>query len=470
MVRIGIGLLRWTSQIRKQKSTGEDVETANDNKEQLRDRITALEGLLETSHTDAERNACKCNRLEEALRLHERALENTSEGIAILDVQAPDNPLVYVNAGFERQTGYQREEVLDKSVRFIHGQNTDPKTVLAIRSALEEGREYTTEILSCRKDGTAYWNRLALTPLKDTTGAITHFVSIQSDVTQRVESNEDVRQALELLEKTNRKLTSTNKAMKRNLDAAAKIQHALLPERMPKAENVRFAWRFRPCEALAGDILNVFRLDDNHIGLYLLDVTGHGTAAALLAVTLSRLLTPHSLRPSLVREWDQRKQEYFVLPPAEVADRLNRQFPWNPETGQFFTLIYAVLNKNTFEFRYTAAGHPGPAHCSGECAPIVENSDGLPVGLAPEAYTEQVIQLQPGDRLYLYSDGVTEVMNEERTIFGIDRVLAHFEGDCGTPLDQCLDDLIDALGSWNARPAFEDDLSLLALEIKRDIK
>ena len=100
---------------------------------------------------------------------------------------------------------------------------------------------------------------------------------------------------------------------------------------------MNFAWVFKPCEELGGDILNVFMLDEQQVGLYLLDVSGHGVTAALLSVTLNRVLSPAPSPHSLL------KQQGRLMPPAEVAEQLNREFPMDPTTGQYFTLLYGIL-------------------------------------------------------------------------------------------------------------------------------
>jgi len=82
--------------------------------------------------------------------------------------------------------------------------------------------------------------------------------------------------------------------MAEDLNSAAQVQRAFLPHVLPKIENIEFAWHFKPCEQLAGDILNIIKLDEKHIAVYLLDVSGHGVSAALLAVAVSKLLSPVS--------------------------------------------------------------------------------------------------------------------------------------------------------------------------------
>lgn len=404
-------------------------------------------------------------RVHSDLDLRARAMESTDEGIIIFDVREPGTPIVYVNAGFERQTGYLRGEVLRKSARFIHGPETDPDTLLRIRRAIEERQSYTAELVSYRKDGSPFWNRISLNPIRNEADEITHFVAIQSDVSDRTRSNADVQTALELLEKTNVQLTRVNRRMKRNLESAAKVQHALLPEHLPRVKGVEFAWKFKPCDELAGDILNIFRINRQTVGLYLLDVSGHGTAAALMAVSVSRMLSPKALSSSLVREEDESSSDYVVVSPARVAEELNVHFPWDAETGQFFTFIYGVLDTRTLQFRYVSAGHPGPAHFVKGKAPMIARSAGMPIGLALEPYVEQCIQLGPGDRLHLYSDGVTEAMNAQRELFGVDRLLESLQcgGDCA--LADCQDKLMRELEIFRGGTHFDDDISLVSLEV-----
>lgn len=427
--------------------------------------MAALREQLARYASEAEGFRREFLRIHADLDLRERAMESTDEGIVIFDVRDPGTPIVYVNTGFERQTGYTRGEVLRKSARFIHGPETDPETLLRIRRAIEERRSYTAELVSYRKDGSPFWNRISLNPIRNEAGEITHFVAIQSDVSDRTQSNADVQTALELLEKTNVQLTRVNRRMKRNLQTAAKVQYALLPEHLPKVKGVNFAWKFRPCDELAGDILNIFRINRQSVGLYLLDVSGHGTAAALMAVSVSRMLSPKALSSSLVREEDESSSDYLVVSPARVAEELNIHFPWDAETGQFFTLIYGVLDTVTLEFRYVSAGHPGPAHFAKGKEPVITRSPGMPIGLALEPYIEQRIQLAPGDRLHLYSDGVTEAMDERRELFGVSRLLEslHCGGDC--PLADCQDKLMQALETFRGGTRFDDDISLVSLEV-----
>ncbi len=114
--------------------------------------------------------------------LLEQAVEVTPEVVTISDPSQPDNPLVYANAAFFRQTGYTREEVIGRNCRMLRGPGTDPAAVQQIRTAVQTQRPCVVELLNYRKDGTSFWNRLSIVPLRDATGTVTHFAGFQSDI------------------------------------------------------------------------------------------------------------------------------------------------------------------------------------------------------------------------------------------------------------------------------------------------
>jgi sigma-B regulation protein RsbU (phosphoserine phosphatase) len=113
---------------------------------------------------------------------------------------------------------------------------------------------------------------------------------------------------------------------------------------------------------VAGDTLNIIPLDDEHIGVFVLDVSGHGVPSALLSVTLSRAL---SRTPDTSVLWKQEEESSAptIASPVEVATELTRRFPFDPETSQYFTLVYGILSTSSPEFKYVCAGHPAPIHC-----------------------------------------------------------------------------------------------------------
>jgi sigma-B regulation protein RsbU (phosphoserine phosphatase) len=389
------------------------------------------------------------NELADWLALKDRALDVAAEGITIADARLPDRPLVYVNRGFERMTGYAVSEVLGRNCRFLQGTASDTAAVAEIRSALADGRECLVEILNHRKDGTPFWNRLSITPLRDPSGQVTHFIGIQSDVTARRQAEDGLRQAKQSLE--------------RDLRLAARVQQALLPPPEIQAGELRIAHAFLPCDDLAGDGVGIVSLPGNRLGIYLLDVSGHGVAAALLSFTLTHLLSP-TMEGSLLTE--STGTGMATISPSRVAARLNRQFPMD-RTRQFFTLIYGNIDPASGRFQYAMAGHPAPLLLPHNGTPAPVAGAGLPIGVVDDAaYDDETLTLQPGDRLYCYTDGIIEAFNAQGEAFGQSRLLAEIAHWRARPLRAGLDGIAAAVRAWSDGP-IKDDISLLAIERAR---
>jgi PAS domain S-box-containing protein len=394
------------------------------------------------------------------LELRDRALAATAEGVTIADARLPDNPIIYANAGFVRLTGYSVEEVLGRNCRFLEGPDTDWETLEKLRAALREKHGCTVQLLNYRKDGTTFWNRLSITPVRDDSGRVTHFIGVQSDVTEQ-------KLAEQALQTANNKLEAAGERMKRDLEAAAAVQRALLPAALPRIHGINLAWAFRPCQELAGDTLNVFPLDDRRIALYILDVSGHGVAASLLSVTLSRFLSPIPEQSVLYHPLGDIPGSYCVSSPGEVVARLNKQFPFEPRTAQYFTIFYGVLEVATRELRYVTAGQVSPVYMPAGGPPRTLQAGGVPVGLFPASnYEEQVLKMGSGDRLYLSTDGVIEAEDNDERGFGMGRLLEALERNRGVPLAESLTSVIASAQRWCAPSAFADDVSMLALEIR----
>ncbi len=281
----------------------------------------------------------------------------------------------------------------------------------------------------------------------------------------RVETHLKLRRLQIELEETNVQLAKANGRMSRDLKAAAKIQETFLPRKSPRVPGTDFAWIYRPCDELGGDGLNVIPLGVGKVGFYILDVSGHGVASALLSVTLSRLLSPPSEASSILIRNGNGRDRLDITPPAEVAARLNRLFPFDAATEQFTTLVYGILNVANGEFRYVSAGHSGPVHLPAGGDPVILESDGFPIGLANDAYEERSIHLGAGDRLYLHSDGVHEAMDPAGEQFGGTRLLNAIGQRRSEPLQEGVATLLAEVAKWHGSERQQDDVSIVALEI-----
>ena len=135
-------------------------------------------------------------RVREALLLRDRAIAAASNGILICDPHQEDWPIIYCNPAFSAMTGYPPEEVLGRNCRFLQGEGTDDRYVQQVRDCLREEREGRVVLRNYRKDGTPFWNELRISPVRDEGGNLTHFIGVQTDITERRDAEDALRRTV----------------------------------------------------------------------------------------------------------------------------------------------------------------------------------------------------------------------------------------------------------------------------------
>lgn len=253
--------------------------------------------------------------------------------------------------------------------------------------------------------------------------------------------------------------------IKRDLDAAASIQRALLPRKHVAIPGCEIAWKLRPCEELAGDVLNYFPIGGHLLAFYVVDVSGHGVHAALWAVTLSKELasTPGH---SMLLGADEDCVTGVVLTPSAVLSRLNREYRVSDETNsQYFTIVFCFLDLRSGALHYCSAGHPPPILIRQDnTVETLSHVDGA-IGLEEDsAFHTHTVQLNRGDRILLYSDGITEASNPEDKMFGSDTLLELVRNTAAESPADAVDQIMNAACKWCEPGQPADDMSLLSLE------
>lgn len=272
----------------------------------------------------------------------------------------------------------------------------------------------------------------------------------------RVRAAQRVLELQDELAERNERLSSAYETIRRDLESAAQLQRELLPVDDAGLPDTHFRWMFLPSTFVAGDIFDFFALSDWHVGFYLLDVSGHGISSALLSVSVSRLLRPGNQQSALGLEAGA------LRAPADVVALLNNLFLSRGDSGQYFTMVYGVLDRRDGRVRFCQAGHPPPLLIRGDGETRFVGDGGFPVAMMPDmAYDEVEVTLGRGDSLVLYSDGITECTNDDGEAFGATRlatavVQSDATGDLGL--------LGQRLQAWNGASAFADDVSLLAMQ------
>jgi sigma-B regulation protein RsbU (phosphoserine phosphatase) len=269
------------------------------------------------------------------------------------------------------------------------------------------------------------------------------------------------------LEESNKKLEEAYSVIKQDLKAGAEIQASLMPQAASLICGIQFDSLFLPSSFVAGDVFNYFRLDEQYVGFYVLDVSGHGIPAALLSVTLSKALSPANHRECILKQFMPVPEPpfYRIITPSLAVKSLNERFQSDEQVVQYFTMSYGLIDSNTGELVMTQAGHPSPIHIpSGSKASLIGDG-GYPVGLFPDAeYQDMTITIEKGDRLFLYSDGITECFNEKKVPFKVERLMQLLENGRDLPLHELMASVKAALRQWRGTDEFEDDVTLLGLE------
>jgi sigma-B regulation protein RsbU (phosphoserine phosphatase) len=285
--------------------------------------------------------------------------------------------------------------------------------------------------------------------------------------------NQDLSLAKDQLEHSNRelndlnqKIASVNSRMVRDLEAAAKVQQSLLPSSKVEFPRCDIAWRYAPCQELAGDFLNVIQFDDEHVGMYVVDVSGHGVPSSLLAVTVGRFLSAQVSDSSILVQ-KALDGSMVVNSPALVGAHLNRLFPMDENTGLYFTIVYGVLHTPTGLFKFITGGHPALVHVSNEGEAKYVEADGFPIGWVEDAeFMECQIQLQPGERIVMYSDGVNEAMNDQVEQLGNERLSDMVHQGRSHPIEESVQMLMSMVEKWCDPKGPLDDVSILGIEWK----
>lgn len=240
------------------------------------------------------------------------------------------------------------------------------------------------------------------------------------------------------------------------LRMAGHVQRDFLPSHLPKCENLKWATTFLPAEWVSGDIYNIVRIDEQHVGFYLADVVGHGIPAALLTIFLKQAMV---LRETI-------DNNYRILSPAEVMGNLNlRMAEQNLSGYQFATCCYCLLNIKTLQLTYSRAGHPYPILIRPDEEIKQLEIRGSLLGIFEQAqYIQQTVQLQTGDKLLLYSDGAEGFIGS----FDDQKGFQFSEQFCRIStmsVDQMMESLNEFARNPQINPAELDDITAVVLEI-----
>jgi PAS domain S-box-containing protein len=367
-------------------------------------------------------------------------LRSIGEGVVVADTKGV---VEYLNPTAQRTllgSEHAGSGVCLGQILMVFDAETLEKVVVPLARVVKSGEiaEMTDLILLTRDRGRIRVD-CTLAPYRDENGNVRGVVLAFRDVTER---------------------TKFRDIVSRELAQALELQRNLLPREDVEIPGLRVQWLFHPSDLAAGDLFNAFPVDSRHVCLYMIDVAGHGLASAVNSLLLHRLIfpspySPHGRLPLLDAD---------PLSPRDVMEKLNEKFV--PASGiPYFSILYGIIDTTDWKVTIARAGQPYPVWQKGDGGLHILRVPGRALGLAPELeLAESELALEPGDRLFFYSDGLIDCGNPDMVKFSEDRVMALIRKTRSANLQDAVAAIDAQLLQWRVSRDFEDDICLIAFE------
>jgi sigma-B regulation protein RsbU (phosphoserine phosphatase) len=239
------------------------------------------------------------------------------------------------------------------------------------------------------------------------------------------------------------------KMREQELERAREIQQSLLPREIPQIPGFEVAGAWQPASTVSGDYYDVLRLGDHRLGICIADVVGKGVSAALLMANVQ----------AAVRAFASDSES-----PAEVCAKVNRLLCENIATGKFVTFLYGILDGEARTFQHCNAGHLYPILMSGGSIRVLEQG-GAVLGVFPSwTYENSMVELRAGDRLFLFTDGITEASDTNGQEFEEASIAAFAKANGALTAGELNDRLLAKVSAF-CGAQFQDDATLLVIAV-----
>ncbi|MFW5799479.1 MAG: SpoIIE family protein phosphatase [Spirochaetota bacterium] len=245
------------------------------------------------------------------------------------------------------------------------------------------------------------------------------------------------------------------KEIKRQINSAQEIQENILPDKLPPWNCLKFAARYIAMDDIGGDYYDTFHIKGDRLGLIMADVSGHGIPAALVTTMAKVAFATHGQRNTSTKE---------------LLYNVNKDLVSLMSSTGFYMTCFALNIDKDLRVRYTNAGHEKAILYRDEDDSFhYLDTNGLFLGIfedAGEVYEENEIQLYPGDRIILYTDGIVETMNKDREEYGQERFEEMIRFSSALESEQVVDLVVDDIKKHAEGSKFRDDVSILVLEVE----
>ena len=281
---------------------------------------------------------------------------------------------------------------------------------------------------------------------------------LQAQIQQMQAEMDHLKAEVSLLRRRDETLNFCKHRIDEELRLAAKLQQDFLPRAMPQLGNVHFHTLYRPAGYVSGDLYDVCRLDENHIGFWMTDAVGHGMPAALLTMFIKNAFVTKEINAA----------GYRLLLPGETLERLNEAMvEQNLSQATFATAVYGIVNVKTLTVQYARAGHPMPMLMKRFGETHMLDADGGLLGIFPgDTYETRTVHLTPGDRLIFYSDGVEVAFGDSAEPVDTHRWQHELTNRRELTTGDMLHDFAKAMDAESGSLQPKDDLTIIAVEVR----
>ncbi len=360
-------------------------------------------------------------KLKEINMLNYDVLEGMADWVRVVD---SSGIIICANKTMKRDLG---ENIVGKKCYEVLGKD-NPCDFCITKRSIETGEIVQKE----ERVGERVFSAKS-SPVVDSDGNIYAAVEVFRDVTRERKLEKEIKEK--------------NRKMSKDLCFAKKLQEKILPKK-GRYRNVVIDHMYKPSELLSGDMYDVFYIDNENIGIYICDVVGHGITASMMTMFVRQ--TVRAIK-------DDCKN------PGKILTELHKKFlDLNLDDDKYFTIFYGIFNNRTSEFKYANAGH--------NCIPILFNDEkikllkirGYPISYIFDEihYKESSIRLKKGDKILFYTDGVTEIKNNEKEEFGVERVIDAIKED-EQNIIRNIEHKVNEFNCWGQ----DDDFAVVLMEV-----
>ena len=370
----------------------------------------------------------------------EGVLESLNEGVLISD---DCQNIIFVNSNLEQMTGLPRTEIVGPDIHRLYDKAEADFIVAQRELGLQAGHNRFEFVLP-RKDGSRLPVIISARVVEDPDGRQFSIVTF-TDISELKHAEQELREV-------NKKLEERHQEIQEDLKLAARVQQSLAPKSLVWG-GVRVETFYHPVRTIGGDFGLVSSLDDHYLNLLVCDVSGHGIGSALVANRIyTEMMT--QLRAGSALDAMLRQLNRFVM--HNIGSSVF-----------FFTVAAARIDRPGRRMIFAGAGHPPAMIAHDGAEPRLLESRSMVLGALPEAVDAEAtldVDLDAGDRIVLYTDGITDVFNSRGAMLGVEGVQRIVRETSLLPFNEMKKGILDSVAEWREGPP-TDDVSLVLVEV-----